>query len=156
MPAQAPDPVSSSALARQLNLPSRSVFNVLLEHGLVEKADDAWALTETGRAKGGDYRESKQFGRYIVWPMTIADDDMFRTSAEATEGEAALSSTAIGKEHALSAQKVNAILSELGWIRKGVKGWVLTPQGTKLGGEQHEHDRTGIPYGIRSSQTRVS
>ena len=40
----------------------------------------------------------------------------------------------------------NLLLLELGWIRKGVKGWELTAQGKALGGVQEEYPDTGVPY----------
>jgi len=52
----------------------------------------------------------------------------------------------IGKEFGLSANKINFILSEIGWIYKGIKGWLTTPQGVQQGGEQDENKKSGVPY----------
>ncbi|WP_337019453.1 hypothetical protein [Oceanobacillus massiliensis] len=41
---------------------------------------------------------------------------------------------------------MNPILSELGFVQKSVKGWVLTKLGLSVGGKQLEYDKTGIPY----------
>jgi hypothetical protein len=49
---------------------------------------------------------------------------------------------------------MNYILSELGWIKKGLKGWLVTEQGLAVGAEQGlavgaeqgEDSRSGIPY----------
>lgn len=57
-----------------------------------------------------------------------------------------ITATAIGKHFDLSANKMNYVLSELGWIKKGLKGWVVTDQGLKLGAQQGEDSRSGIPY----------
>jgi len=41
---------------------------------------------------------------------------------------------------------MNYILSELGWIKRGLKGWLITEQGEKVGAIQGEDSRSGIPY----------
>lgn len=56
-----------------------------------------------------------------------------------------LSATSIGEKVGLSNQKVNQVFAELGWLSKGKKGWIATPQGIKLGAIQKEHFQTGIP-----------
>src|SRR5437868_195343 len=56
-----------------------------------------------------------------------------------------LNSTAIGKEFTISNQRVNLILSELGWLEKDVAGWKVTKQGKGMGGRQFESD-TGQAY----------
>ena len=57
-----------------------------------------------------------------------------------------ITATAIGKEFNLSANKINYILSELGWAQKALKGWRVTLQGEKIGGLQAEDKKSGIPY----------
>ncbi|MCP3889738.1 MAG: glycerol kinase [Desulfobulbaceae bacterium] len=46
----------------------------------------------------------------------------------------------------ISANKINFLLSELGWVYKGIKGWLTTPQGVRQGGVQDEDKKSGIPY----------
>ena len=41
---------------------------------------------------------------------------------------------------------MNFILSEIGWIEKGLKGWKVTIQGEKQGGVQAEDPRSGILF----------
>ncbi|NBV24859.1 MAG: glycerol kinase [Proteobacteria bacterium] len=41
---------------------------------------------------------------------------------------------------------MNSILSELGWIKRGIKGWVTTDQGIAVGARQLENFKTGVPY----------
>lgn len=57
-----------------------------------------------------------------------------------------LNSTQLGERLGIDAKKVNQILSELGWIEKGKKGWLPTIQGKKLRAEAHEYHKTGIPF----------
>lgn len=57
-----------------------------------------------------------------------------------------VSSTKIGNDFGISANKLNHLLSELGWVNKSLKGWVATEQGLKQGAIQSEDTRTGVPY----------
>jgi hypothetical protein len=41
---------------------------------------------------------------------------------------------------------LNYLFSELGWINKSLKGWVITEQGLKQGALQSEDSRSGVPY----------
>jgi hypothetical protein len=38
------------------------------------------------------------------------------------------------------------LLAERGWIKKHIRGWLLTPRGKVIGGEQHASEQTGVPY----------
>lgn len=44
----------------------------------------------------------------------------------------------IGKHFGITARKINSILSDLGWIKKGSQGWVVTELGKGVGGQQSE------------------
>ncbi|MFT2092466.1 glycerol kinase [Paraglaciecola sp. 2405UD69-4] len=55
-------------------------------------------------------------------------------------------SSKLGKTLGLSATRLNYIFSELGWVTKHMKGWVVTSHGKKLGAVQSEDSRSGIPY----------
>ncbi len=57
-----------------------------------------------------------------------------------------LSSTVLGDLVGVSSQRMNAILSELGWISRDRKGWIPTDHGKNLGAEKREHHMTGIPF----------
>lgn len=133
--------VSTTALSKTLGLSSKELFNQMQNLDFIAKVDDCWTLTAHGLEKGGEYKETKQYGKYIVWPenMTIADN------AQASSGKL-ISSTVIGKHFELSANKTNFILSELGWLTKGLKGWVVTEHGKKRGGVQAEDKKSGIPF----------
>ena len=99
---------------------------------------------------GGDYQESEKYGKYIIWPEDI---DLRPTKKEVTkDGNGTttkpklISSSNIGEKFDLSAQIVNNVLSELGWIKKGLKGWCITEQGRKLNGVELTHSTSGVPY----------
>ena len=44
-----------------------------------------------------------------------------------------LTATSIGKHFEISANRTNSILSELGWIKKDVKGWKSQNRGKEWG-----------------------
>ncbi len=57
-----------------------------------------------------------------------------------------INATTIGKHFNISSQRLNLILSELGWIEKNISGWIITKLGKTLGGIQYEHDTSGGSY----------
>lgn len=126
--------LSTTALGKKFNVTSKEMFIQLVNLGLIEKKGDVWSLTNEGVKKGGKFIESKQYGKYITWPEDI--------DLNVKVNEKLISSTIIGKKYDLSANKINFLLSELGWICKGVKGWLTTPQGVKQGGVQDEIKKT--------------
>lgn len=141
--AQSEKLLSGTALSKVLGMQSKDLFALLLEQGLIEKNGENWQLTPLGIEKGGQVKESKQYGTYIVWPESINTELVAgETVSEATP----LNTTAISKAFNVSRQRINLILSELGFIEKDRKGWILTSLGKSLGGTQLEHPKTGIPY----------
>jgi hypothetical protein len=54
-----------------------------------------------------------------------------------------MTASRIGEKFNVEPQKINLILSELGWIEKDVRGWVVTNLGTNVGGKQSEHPESG-------------
>ena len=130
--------VSTTALAKKYGITSKEMFVRLINHGLIEKKGDVWSLTNEGVNKGGKFISSKRFGKYIAWPESIELD--------IKQNGKLITSTIIGKKYALSANKVNFVLSELGWVYKGLKGWLTTPQGVRQGGIQDEDKKSGVPY----------
>jgi len=136
--------LSTSALAKELKMSSQAMFQHLLEVELITRNKDSWDLTPAGKSKGGFYKHSEKFGRYIVWPESIiAELDDSREDI----GHNLLTATNIGKNFEIPANRINSILSELGWIKKDiVKGWQITELGKRLGGIQSKYRTTGVPY----------
>jgi ribosomal protein S19E (S16A) len=139
--------ISTTALSKILSIPTKELFTELSNLGYITKKDNNWVLTEAGKEKGGEYKESKQYGTYIVWSEDL--DIGIKSSNHV------VTSTTIGKHFNLSANKINYILSELGWLNKGLKGWVVTEQGKKLGGIQDEIKKTGVPF-VRWSENIIN
>lgn len=135
--------VSTTALSKNRGVPTKQLFNQLESTGLVVCEDGQWKLTDAGKDKGGEYKTSPKFGTYIVWPEDLALEN---PTVENKPSGKVLTSTELGKNFGLSANKVNHLLSELGWVKKYLKGWQVTEQGLKQGGEQKENHKSGVPY----------
>jgi hypothetical protein len=141
--------ISTSQLAKKHRMAPKELFSLLSNQGLIKRAENMWTLTEKGEEIGGEYKDSPQYGQYIVWPDTLkpnADTSPAPSAPLPKKTGKLITSTVIGKHFDLSATKINFILSEIGWIKKGLKGWLLTEQGKKQGGKQAEDGRTGVPY----------
>lgn len=139
--------ISTSSLAKNNSIPANKLFNQLQSQGLIIRENDSWIPTKQGRDAGAKIVNSKRYGDYIEWPEDFNPNQQKESSASIeNEGNQFLSSTEIGKHFNFSANKVNSIISELGWIEKGIKGWVLTESGKRQGGIQEKHHRSGVPY----------
>lgn len=133
--------ISTSALAKELGLPAKQLFQTLLDFGCIQRENEAWVLTHTGVELGGTMKSHPQHGAYIAW------DDKIKAFLSAQGGaEKLISAVALGKHFNISKFRVNPILSELGLVQKSVKGWTVTKLGEILGGKQFEFEQTGIPY----------
>lgn len=132
--------ISTSQLAKAKGLAARNLFNELAEAGYITRDNKEWLLTDIGKAAQGEYKQSSQFGQYIVWPRELEI-----ITAPSFDGKK-LSATQISAHFNLTSQKINQILDELGWINKAVKGWKVSQSGSRLGGIQKEDSRTGVPY----------
>lgn len=144
--------LSTTSLAKELRITAQALFQRLVEAGLIIRTGDTWELTSLGKSQGGLYKHSEKFRRYIVWPESIVAE-LEHSHNGASHG--LLTATAIGKNFQMSPNRINSILSELGWIKKDViKGWHVTELGKRLGGVQSKYDTTGVSY-VRWPQTII-
>jgi hypothetical protein len=109
--------------------------------GWIIRKNDKWILTDIGKQRGGQTRTNPKFGEYIVWPENISIDDYHKFQKTKL-----INATAIGKHFNVASQRLNLILSELGWIEKDIAGWEVTKLGKTLGGRQFEHETSGGTY----------
>lgn len=137
-----PQKLSTSALAKAVEVPSQQLFSTLKDYGWIRKLEEGWALTRKGEFEGGEYVHSKRYGRYIVWPPELVEHPLL----QALEDNRHTSATALGKPLGLNAREVNRILAELGWIRHGMQGWELTALGEQCDGVQLENESSGTFY----------
>lgn len=134
--------LSTTQLAKKRGIVPSQLFSQLNDLGLLKKEDDQWVLTEAGEQLGGVHLTGK-YGQYAAWPEDVQFDG---NKVKEAPADKLITATAIGKHFDLSSKKMNYVLSELGWIKKGLKGWLVTDQGAKLGAQQGEDSRSGIPY----------
>ncbi len=134
--------ISTSALARKKAVSASAMFELLLTAGYLKKSGGEIELTEAGKSAGGETAVSRKFGKYVKWPKNLKLAD----APEDVSEQPLVTATFIGEHFAMSANKVNYMLSELGWIKKSLKGWIVTDHGKKLGAVQSEHRKTGVPY----------
>jgi len=136
------DYISTSTLANGFEMKSSDLFDKLEMLGWIEKKDKKWILTKLGKEKGGQTRNSVKYGDYVVWPENITI-----SNANPNEPSKLLNATAIGKHFGISSQRLNLVISELGWIEKSVAGWKVTKLGKSIGGKQYTADQ-GFTYVI--------
>lgn len=135
--------ISTTALSKELQLPAKDVFSLLAENGYVIREDNNWILTEKGIEIGGVVKTHHQYGSYLAWKEDFKNDPLFKV-LEADKN--LLNATDIASNFGVSKFRINPILSELGLVEKGIKGWTITQLGKSLGGKQFEYDKTGVPY----------
>ncbi|MBT8152243.1 MAG: phage antirepressor KilAC domain-containing protein [Gammaproteobacteria bacterium] len=133
--------ISTSALAKQLDLPARRVFELLVDKGWIERIDKHWKLTGKGQFEGGDYVNSKKYGEFIGWPESVLEHGIFTELFDRP-----LRTRVIGRDLDISAHRFNALLAELGWQQRHHRGWILTAAGRDRGGKESEDEESGVPY----------
>ncbi|MBB3046163.1 hypothetical protein FHR99_000399 [Litorivivens lipolytica] len=136
------DKISTTALAKLLEVPVQQLFATLKDYDWIRKVADGWALTPKGEFEGGEYHNSKRYGRYIVWPVSLEQHAMLR----ALEDNKMLGAAAIGQPYGLSGRAVNRILAELGWQKRESHGWMLNSRGQQQGGVQLENRQSDMLY----------
>lgn len=121
------------------------LFAKLQEVNFILRESDKWTLTAKGKLAGGRIKTSVKLGDYIEWPedFNLARLPVHKSPDVPVE---LVSSTTLGSKFGISANKLNYLFSELGWVNKSLKGWVATDQGLKQGAIQSEDSRSGVPY----------
>jgi len=130
--------ISTTALSKELGINSKELFDKLVDLNLIYRKDEKWHLTSKGKDVGGKMVSNEKYGDFIAWPdnfdpLTISDNSK----------NGLINATKIADKFDISNQRVNNILSELGWIDQAIKGWNITTLGKKVGGVQKEHQSGG-------------
>jgi hypothetical protein len=137
------DKISTTALARKLDIPAQQLFATLKDYGWIQRHEDNWLLTGKGEFEGGGYVESKRYGRYIVWPQSLEEHRLL----SAIESNQRISASAMRRYYPkLHPRHINRALAELGLQVHSILGWELTEQGRKMGGQQEESENSGAFY----------
>lgn len=63
--------LTTSRLAKERRLRSSDLVDQLVAKGYLVKDGDQFKLTDAGRRVGGEFRFSKKFGPYFLWPKEI-------------------------------------------------------------------------------------
>jgi len=135
------DYISTTSLANEFEISTSDLFNQLKKLNWIDRVNDKWILTEIGKKKGGIVKNNPKFGDYIAWPENIEIPDDSKSPKQKL-----LNATNIAKKFEVSSQRLNLILSELGWIKRDLAGWDITKLGKTLGGKQFEHEVSGGTY----------
>lgn len=123
--------LSTTRIAELASMDARQLFRLLQEKGWIRREENHWRLTPHGELEGGSYQHSDKYGDFIVWPETI-----LQNPAIAGFEEEWISATRLAECHGLTPRIINCLLSELGWIDRDPHGWMITPRGRLVGGEQ--------------------
>lgn len=135
--------LSTTALARKLNIPTQQLFATLRDYGWIERRGESWVLTAKGEFEGGDYQQSRRYGRYIVWPPGLDHHPLLG----AIESNQRITAASMRRYYPrLHARQINRALAELGLQRHSIIGWELTERGRALGGLQEESQNSGAFY----------
>lgn len=138
--------ISVTKLSKRLGKETKEILNILSDNGWIKKSGSYWEMTELGRKKGGELKTDKENGNsWIVWPPETNFDEIFSKILQEKRSKL-LTARNIAESFKINKERVNLILSELGWIKKELKGWILTEIGETMGGEHFEHEKTGIPF----------
>lgn len=63
--------LTTSKLAKALGIRTGQLNEQLLDGGFLERDGDMFKLTDKGKAAGGDFRVSKQYGPFFLWPAEL-------------------------------------------------------------------------------------
>ncbi len=137
------DKLSTTALARKLDLPVHQLFAVLKDYGWIQRSSDSWVLTPKGEFEGGTYHSSRRYGSYIVWPEQLEQHPLL----QAIESNQRITAASMCSYYPhLHARQINRALAELGMQQHSILGWELTRLGKSLGGLQEESSSSGAFY----------
>jgi hypothetical protein len=132
--------LSTTALAKKLDIPVQQLFAVLKDYGWIQRTQDSWALTPKGEYEGGSYQSSRRYGSYIVWPEQLEHHPLL----QAIESNQRVTAASLCRYYPhLHARQINRVLAELGLQHHSILGWELTRLGRDWGGLQEESNSSG-------------
>lgn len=135
--------LSTTALARKLEIPVQQLFATLRDYGWIRRSGEAWVLLPKGEFEGGSYQKSRRFGRYIVWPQALDHHPLLA----AIESNQRITAASMRRYYPrLHARQINRALAELGLQDHSILGWELTDLGRSMGGQQEESEASGAYY----------
>ena len=133
--------ISTTALAKKLGKDSRELFALLSNGGWIVKVDKRWQLTNKGRFEGGVLLEHPKCGDYVAWPEHVMNHPILIGLPAAPWTVSKLST-----KLCLPARLLSMLLLDLGLVKKGPKGWLVSAVGRDCGAIQHYTEKAAIPY----------
>lgn len=135
--------LSTTALAKKLNIPVQQLFVTLKDYGWILRTEETWTLTPKGEFEGGSYQTSRRYGPYIVWPEQLEQHPLL----QAIESNQRITAGSMARYYPhMQARQINRALAELGLQQQSILGWELTSRGRSLGGLQEEASTSGAFY----------
>ncbi len=65
------DKLTTSKIAKALGMKTAELNDRLISKGLLERSGDQIKLTDAGKNAGGEFKFSKKFGPYFIWPKDL-------------------------------------------------------------------------------------
>jgi phosphatidylserine/phosphatidylglycerophosphate/cardiolipin synthase-like enzyme len=65
------DKLTTGKLAKALGISTRDLYERLISCGYLERDGEQFRLTHTGEHAGGEFRFSKKYGPYFLWPKDM-------------------------------------------------------------------------------------
>ncbi|GAA5188659.1 hypothetical protein [Ferrimonas gelatinilytica] len=127
--------ISTSALAKRLDLPAKGLFERLERSGYLRRQAQQWQLTEWGQRLGGETSDSEKFGRFVVWP-----EDLLLAEESGT-----LPSEQLAAELSLIDAEFCGLLQVCGYLQRWQRDWWVTLAGRRQGGCQGISPQDGRP-----------
>jgi hypothetical protein len=143
------DYFSASEISQRNNIEISDVSNFLIKNGYVVIEDGKWKITDQGKSIGGKISKTKNGKEFILWPETLKIENNSNTEMqkESNWDDSIILVSKLAEKYNIQPNKMNQILSELGWIDKDpILGWRVTPFGSKLGAVEKEHPNSGFHY----------
>ena len=63
--------LTTSKIAKALNIKTADLTDKLFANGLLQRDGDKLRLTDAGKQAGGEFRFSKKYGPYFLWPRDM-------------------------------------------------------------------------------------
>ncbi len=140
--------ISTSALAKKLNIELNKFSKLLEEHWYIEIKNKSFFWTEKIKVLTKKWKENwwvlkiwTKFWDYIIWP-----EDFNPFKWQNINNIECLSVSTIAENFSLSARKMNQILSELWWIEKNLLWWKITKFWKTIWGKDFIINKTWATY----------
>jgi phosphatidylserine/phosphatidylglycerophosphate/cardiolipin synthase-like enzyme len=65
------DKLTTSKFARAMGIPTGELYERLIQAGFLDRDGDQFRLTRAGEKVGGEFRFSKKYGPYFLWPKEL-------------------------------------------------------------------------------------